>query len=92
MFNRSMFVAFSLSTLWARTASSADPADPALDAAALACPNGQARIVFHDYDGEHTVLECLTPNGLVISAGLVSLQVYDGSADGIFHNGLDGPQ
>ena len=51
------------------------------------CRGLMARIVFNDYDGAHLVQMCTS--GLSVSAGVVTLNVYDNKADGIFHNAFE---
>jgi hypothetical protein len=84
---RSIFVAVSLSVLVV-AALTADAEQPS----GGACPGALARIVFRDYGGDNPLQMCIAANGLNISAGIVTLQVYDRYSDGIFHNGVDGAQ
>lgn len=92
MQKRSMFVAISLGALGALGARSANPADPVEPEPAVAtagCPGTQANILIHDYDGDHLLATCVSPNGLVISGGVISLEVYDAASNGIFRNGFE---
>lgn len=54
-----------------------------------ACPGLVAHVQIHDYDGAHAAQLCVTPGGFNVNGGVVSLDMYDPTANGIFHNGFD---
>ena len=54
-----------------------------------ACPGPIARITLNDYEGSHLLLLCVAARGLGITHGVVSLNVYDNTSDGLFHNGFE---
>jgi hypothetical protein len=57
--------------------------------AAAGCPGTEANILIHDYDGDHALATCVSPNGLAITGGVISLEVYDAASNGIFRNGFE---
>ena len=71
----------------AAVASKAGSADAGVTAAG--CPGLVAQIALTDYDGTHSLPFCVLPGSFNISAGVVSLHVYDPGADGIFRNAFD---
>jgi hypothetical protein len=64
-------------------------AEPEITAVDAACPGLIAHITLKDYDGDHLLQLCVAPQGFSINGGVVTLSVYNNSADGIFHDSFE---